>query len=323
MSRETARPFASRTGRTAAAKAVLLIACAVLWACSDVDPNPATPSPEPSPPPAPAPPPAPPPPPPQTWLEISGPGCYRSAYAGYGASGLACGIVTTSGDIFFDQRLNEEILLQQAFFGSFAPVTFFDECHPSEANALSLRAGFILFGIHMANKVVIQTGSNLAIAAVLAHEYAHQLQFGYGWSPPGASTVRDTELEADAFSGYYGALAKFWAGRELQAYFDLFFASGDFNFNDPSHHGTPHQRLAAGLIGLETATLGVPLTWFELHQVFTTRIANEVTRSSSTVSRLGGLPENVRTAIERGNRDFVEAVARGERDVRNYRPDYD
>jgi hypothetical protein len=40
----------------------------------------------------------------------------------------------------------------------------------------------------------------------------------------------------------------------LQGYFNALASFGDFAFNDPSHHGTPTERVAAGLLGLLEAS---------------------------------------------------------------------
>ena len=251
-----------------------------------------------------------------TSVAISGPGCYRTAYAGREHSQFGCGILASSGDPYFDRVFNEEVVIQRNFFTSPARVYLFDECEASRANAISHPQRFILFGVHMANKLISEAGgNNLPVAAVLAHEYAHQLQFRYNWINRNAPTVRDAELEADAFAGYYGALEKSWTGSRLEAFYRTVFNIGDFNFHDRNHHGTPNQRLAAAYLGYETARMNRGYSWSELHEIFTHRITTEVISRRVTVE-VTDLSPNAQDGIARGDSELVKAVASGERDLR-------
>lgn len=173
-------------------------------------------------------------------------------------------------------------------------------------NALSHPLGFILYGINFANFAIMRTLSELPIAGVLAHEYAHQLQFYFNWMNPTAPTVRDSELEADAFSGYYMALAKGWAGAQLQSYFDFIFSLGEYNFNNPNHHGTPNQRLAAAYIGFNTGLSALQFQYQysapELHQIFVREIQNALGAGVFSQSTSG----NTLRDIVSGNRDLSD-----------------
>jgi len=198
-------------------------------------------------------------------------GCYSPAYSGANTGQIGCGLTNTLGDPVLDQRFNEELWIQAQFWGLTPSVYIFDEC-PGNMNALSFPEGFILFGVQLTYDTIISTGSDLPIAGVLAHEWAHQVQFLYGWMNNGDPTVRRTELEADAFSGYYMGLAKAWAGSEMDSYFQMLESLGDTNFTHPQHHGTPEERRAAGALGmevaLEVAQSGVWKSYAELHAIF-------------------------------------------------------
>ena len=116
---------------------------------------------------------------------------------------------------------------------------------------------------------------------ILAHEWGHQVQFkNYGdWYPEGAAkdeaeSTRYTELEADFLAAYYmthkrGATYN-W--KRVEGFFNLFFQIGDCGFDNPGHHGTPIQRLAAAQLGFELATSaqkqGHILTQQEAHEFF-------------------------------------------------------
>ena len=91
---------------------------------------------------------------------------------------------------------------------------------------------------------------DVAPQEILAHEFGHQVQYLYNLIPPGPKTPelnRRVELMADAFSAYYlshprGAAMQWNRAKEfLQVFFNL----GRCNFDEPNHHGTPTQRMAA------------------------------------------------------------------------------
>ncbi|MBT8387578.1 MAG: hypothetical protein KJO12_09230, partial [Ignavibacteria bacterium] len=121
--------------------------------------------------------------------------------------------------------------------------------------------------------------STLPNATVLAHEWAHQLQFGYGWMNNNEPTVRRTELEADAFAGYYTLLIKSWAINQFNAVFESLYNTGDYQFNNHGHHRTPQERVNAGYLGMNTAVFslqnGITYTYADLHQIFGSQLAEK------------------------------------------------
>ena len=95
---------------------------------------------------------------------------------------------------------------------------------------------------------------------ILAHEFAHHIQYELNVfeedtiSDPAESTRR-TELMADALASYYlghkrGA-AMNWD--RVEEFMLSFFNVGDCGFTNPSHHGTPNQRLKAAQFGFDLA----------------------------------------------------------------------
>jgi hypothetical protein len=241
-----------------------------------------------------------------TTNQISiGVGCYSSSYQSISQGNrnlLGCGLLSSFGDASFDGAFAAESNLQDQFWGFVVPVAAFDEC-AGRMNALSLPSGFILFGRNLAVDVLTKTGSDVGIVAALAHEYAHQVQFRFGWMRPWESTIRTTELEADAFAGYYMAAIKDIDSAALDAYFQALGSFGDYAFNSPNHHGTPINRMAAGAYGmlaaLDAQDHNRTPTYEELHQAFVGAItgaeaANWLLSSPQTrakvTSRSGGTP---------------------------------
>jgi len=234
----------------------------------DDDPAPTTPSPPPR-------------------IGITGAGCYQPSFAGAAASNFGCGILPSFGNPLIDGPWQQEIQIQTQFFsGVPAQVYPLDECSPATMNAFATPDGFILMGRYFANDIIQRTGTNLPIAGVLAHEWAHRAQFTFGWMIRTEPTVRRTELEADMWSGLYMGLAKSWTGPLMQSYFQTLFNIGDFNFNSPNHHGTPNQRYAAGATGINLAfqliQTNTRLGYEQIHAIF----LNEVTRITTTIQKM-------------------------------------
>lgn len=256
-------------------------------------------------------------------------GCYAPAFANASAGSIGCGLISSFGNPGFDRRFQEEIFLQSSFWANVpATVYAFDECGPAQANAMASPQKLIFFGAWLVQKIIFETGSELPVAGVLAHEWGHQIQFQYGWMRQTEPTVRRTELEADMWSGFYMGLAKSWAGPEMNAYLQTLFNIGDFNFHDRNHHGTPNQRRAAGATGLDVAYQlasngGAPLSYQELHAIF----SREVSRILGTGSQHDSLTKSesepvlsyaAKTLVEGLDRPWIDGVLSGTRSLEEF-----
>jgi len=123
--------------------------------------------------------------------------------------------------------------------------------------------------------------ADVAPQGIYAHEFGHQIQFANGYfDDPYATTgslaerTRYTELMADAFSAYYlthkrGAAMN---RKRVEEFLDVFFQIGDCAFDNPGHHGTPNQRMAAARFGFDVADQaqkqGQILTAEQFHALF-------------------------------------------------------
>lgn len=199
-------------------------------------------------------------------------GCLSvSVAAAQATNAPGCGVPTrTTGNGFLDAAFIAEFNAQGNFWGipgvSFA---FLNDC--SSPNALANpQDRSILFGTTMAAKLLQDFGNEIPLWQVLAHEWGHQIQFSLGDSWLDAPTVAPKELEADMFSGFYLMIAKSTAN--LSSSIANAFALGDWEFNNPSHHGTPNQRgaavLAGGRVALEYIAGYIPRTYPPIRQRF-------------------------------------------------------
>ncbi len=132
-------------------------------------------------------------------------------------------------------------------------------------------------------KMLAETGidQDIVWTGILAHEWAHQIQFDNytAWYPKGTfgstpEATRYTEMEADFLAAYYmthkrGATYN-W--KRVEQFNQLYFAIGDCGFKSDGHHGTPDQRLAAARLGYELANSahkqGHIMTPEQLHEYF-------------------------------------------------------
>ncbi len=207
-----------------------------------------------------------------------------------GCTGFADGLAnsgtlgTTLLNQIYDQKMNEEVYLQRQFFsGVPAAVYILYEPSAEYKNAYATAGGQILFGYYMFYYTV-QVYGELPVAGILAHEWGHRAQYHYGWN----SGNPTQELEADAFSGFYMAMAKQYAWSQIQTYFANVYASGDYNFNSPLHHGTGNQRVNAAYLGASTAVTAlqnnIQYSYADLHQIFKNEIATKILKGSRSVA---------------------------------------
>ena len=101
-----------------------------------------------------------------------------------------------------------------------------------------------------------RAAGDFAVAYVLAHEYAHNLQQELGvFDNSVGRSARPYELQADCMAGTW-AHSVFEAGLlapgDLEEATNAALAVGDFDVGNAQHHGTPQERRAALLAGYET-----------------------------------------------------------------------
>ncbi len=154
-----------------------------------------------------------------------------------------------------DAEIIQSIFTSKSFWGGDHPMLTF--------NAFSLRTNdeFVKYRTVIGNGILQGYAAigldDVAPQAILAHEYAHQVQFSEGYffnmdvPLDEAEATRRTELMADAYTGYFlthkrGASLN-W--KRVSQYFEITYNIGDCGFDSKGHHGTPMQRQAAAKWG--------------------------------------------------------------------------
>ena len=99
-----------------------------------------------------------------------------------------------------------------------------------------------------------KAAGDFAVAYVVAHEYAHNVQ-QEGGLLDGRTRALPTELNADCLAGTW---AKWEYGKgkltdaDVQEALDAALAVGDFDYLNPQHHGTPQERHDALQTGMQS-----------------------------------------------------------------------
>lgn len=198
--------------------------------------------------------------------------CWSASFGSASSSAFGNGIVQTTGNPALDQAINQEVSqVQQFFHGYPATVNVFNEGSPQAMNAYSLPQGYIMLGEYIMLDLSQFSPADplLPVAGVLSHEWGHQVQFHNGWQPQAQSTALPMELEADYFSGFYMAFRSY-GGAEIQSYLSAVASLGNYDFANPSFHGTPQMRTAMAGAGLNLAEQcvqqGLACNEFTVHQ---------------------------------------------------------
>ena len=110
-----------------------------------------------------------------------------------------------------------------------------------------------------------RTVGDFAVAYIVAHEYGHQVQAELGLFDRGLPTV-NLELQADCYAGTW-ANSAYKENRledgDVQEALDAALAVGDFDADNPGHHGTPEQREQAWNAGFESGDPGACNTYVQ------------------------------------------------------------
>jgi predicted metalloprotease len=106
-----------------------------------------------------------------------------------------------------------------------------------------------------------RAAGDFAVAYVVAHEYAHNLQQELGiFNTVPSKIAKPFELQADCMSGVW-AYSVFAEGaiteEDIEEAANAALAVGDFDYGNAQHHGTPPERRDALLTGFRSGDPGV------------------------------------------------------------------
>lgn len=170
-------------------------------------------------------------------------------------------VSNTTGNPALDTAFVKERLVLNKAFGVNPSLFILNDSNGSNAFAIpeSLQPGFqgsVLFGYRLMIEEFTSSPTNFTIPAIMAHEFGHIYQFTHGGGP---RTTKLMELHADYLAGWYMRNRQSgspWSQQSLRQTLYAFYSKGDYAFNDPSHHGTPDERLKAALAGINDSSPG-------------------------------------------------------------------
>jgi hypothetical protein len=172
-------------------------------------------------------------------------------------------IIASSGDREFDYALAQTLSRITDTFQVLPGFAYYNDFDGPNAHAIGdVRMagpdGTVLFGQRLLkNLLVLPEDPDISVTAVCAHEFGHILQIKLGLEPiirVGQATVKRVELHADYLAGYYaGALKLKKPGYRAAVFATQQESHGDWDLNNPNHHGTPDERAAAIVRGFEVA----------------------------------------------------------------------
>ena len=186
---------------------------------------------------------------PRIPLDLAVEGCSMSIQQ-YSAMRQHNQLFRTSGNPGLDAAFNSEIALLRNLFRVSPQFFLYDDSNGP--NALATPSGVVMFGLRMMQREFMNSASGAAygIPAIMAHEYAHIIQFQTGTV---SRPVMNMELHADFMSGWYLARRSTISWTNVRDALLSLYRLGDYEFNNPNHHGTPQARLDAAYTGTQSA----------------------------------------------------------------------
>ncbi|WFU40795.1 hypothetical protein QA640_42720 [Bradyrhizobium sp. CB82] len=116
--------------------------------------------------------------------------------------------------------------------------------------------GTVYIGLNLINREFSNSDwGGVAVAGICAHECGHIYQFFNGYTQLlSGATAQLVELHADYIAGFYLGRDHSHSREHVQTFAQSLFSKGDYNFNNPQHHGTPQQRVQAMTAGYDAGT---------------------------------------------------------------------
>jgi hypothetical protein len=170
-------------------------------------------------------------------------------------------VIASSGDKGFDFALAQTLYRISETFGVMPGFAFYDDY--DGPNAFAMRAsklgnpdGTVLFGLRYLKAALAQKEyPDIWVTSICAHEFGHILQYKRGLDLiSGQKTIKRCELHADFLSGFYAGRLKLQRPDYPAAVFATQeYAAGNYDYANPSFHGTPDERAHAVVRGFEAA----------------------------------------------------------------------
>jgi len=163
---------------------------------------------------------------------------------------------TSTGNPILDSQIIQELNLLKSVYNVNPSFFIFDD--QGMPNAYASPNGTVLFGstlmINEFNEEFGPTG-NYSVIGIMAHEFAHILQFSQGLHYQLPTKI--LELHADFIAGWYLGNREMVLLTDAEQAMRSFYRNGDYEFNNPNHHGTPSERVRSYKTGTTTRGMNI------------------------------------------------------------------
>lgn len=122
--------------------------------------------------------------------------------------------------------------------------------------------GTVFLGLDLIADLMKEKDGGISVAGVCAHECAHIHQMEQSLFQKlraDDKNISRVELHADFIAGYYVGKRDGSSSAQLRKFSEAIFKFGDYEYVNPSHHGTPGQRAASIEKGFSVANDDVAL----------------------------------------------------------------
>jgi|GEM_PF-1394473 len=176
----------------------------------------------------------------------------HNAWRKYGRTYKGMRLFKSTGNRALDRRVRTEAKRLIRFFGVRPNLYILDDRRTRPNAFASSRTtrygtyGTIYLGFKLLTTELWNTKKGpLAVAGIMAHEFAHIYQYKNGLKRGG----KYQELHADYLAGYYICRRKYMHPYQMNAFAYTLYQKGDYNLWSRTHHGTPRERVRAMLAG--------------------------------------------------------------------------
>lgn len=172
------------------------------------------------------------------------------------ASAHSESVYRSSGDAYVDQMIGFELNLVSTTFRLVPDFYFIDDS--SGPNAFATTEGALLLGLELMRREIQEEMGpmgNYSVFTILAHEAGHLATFQRGLHR--SLSGPQMEIAADFLAGWYMAKRSGTFPTDALQGIRSLYRKGDYEFNNPNHHGTPDQRAGAFVSGTSYPQLSI------------------------------------------------------------------
>lgn len=162
-------------------------------------------------------------------------------------------LFTGSGNYQLDQFLSTEANVLRSFFSVNPSFFLYDDTGSPNARAFPVAQlpqypdGTVVLGKTYFNMMYNFAQNVTVVPVTMAHEYGHIVDYKYHVIQANGMYA---ELFADFMAGAFLYYRSVLTPTDVYNNLNWFYSIGDYaGVNDPGHHGTPQQRLAAAMAG--------------------------------------------------------------------------